>query len=186
MWKAPHCSATRPSRTSASLQSTSTASSAPYFFARSGTAPMSGSSYWPRSAVNAYGIAPFSRIQASAQHVSRPPENAMPTRSPTGSELRMTPLIPRLLRHRRSRYLREMPLRPDRRGLHWRLRRAYGACSCVPVDGVPELLFELGAGHAVARGDEHRVLAGDRARDLLERRVVDRVGERHREAVRRR
>src|SRR5690242_15396734 len=90
MWKAPHCSATRPSRTSASLQSTSTASSAPYFLARSGTAAMSGSSYWPRSAVNAYGTAPFSRIQAIAQQVSRPPLKAIPTRSPTGSESRMT------------------------------------------------------------------------------------------------
>ena len=54
---------------------------------------MSGSSYWPRSAVNAYGIAPRSRIHASAQQVSRPPENAMPIRSPTGSESRMTPLM---------------------------------------------------------------------------------------------
>src|SRR6266404_3443532 len=51
---------------------------------------MSGSSYWPRSAVNAYGIAPCSRIQASAHDVSSPPENAMPTRSPTGSAARMT------------------------------------------------------------------------------------------------
>ena len=32
------------------------------------------------------GDAPRSRIQASAQHVSRPPEKAIPTRSPTGSE----------------------------------------------------------------------------------------------------
>ena len=46
--------------------------------------------------MNAYGIAPLSRIQASAQHVSSPPENAIPTRSPTGSESRMTPLTPRL------------------------------------------------------------------------------------------
>ena len=54
---------------------------------------MSGSSYWPRSAVNAYGTAPCSRIHASAQHVSSPPENAIPTRSPTGSEPRMTPAV---------------------------------------------------------------------------------------------
>jgi len=46
---------------------------------------MSGSSYWPRSAVNAYGIAQFSRIHARAQLVSSPPENAIPTRSPIGS-----------------------------------------------------------------------------------------------------
>ena len=89
MWNAPHWSAARPSRASASRQSTSTASSAPYCRALSGTAAMSGSSYWPRSAVKAYGIAPFSRIHASAQHVSRPPEKAMPTRSPTGSEPRI-------------------------------------------------------------------------------------------------
>ncbi len=30
-------------------------------------------------------MAPRSRIQATAADVSRPPENAMPTRSPTGS-----------------------------------------------------------------------------------------------------
>ena len=51
---------------------------------------MSGSSYWPRSAVNAYGTAPCSRIHASAQLVSSPPEKAIPTRSPTGSEPRIT------------------------------------------------------------------------------------------------
>src|SRR5579884_2832216 len=90
MWNAPQRSAARPSRASASLQSTSTASSAPHASARSGTASMSGSSYCPRSAVNAYGTAPCSRIHAIAQHVSRPPEKAMPTRSPTGSEARMT------------------------------------------------------------------------------------------------
>src|SRR5262249_335712 len=135
---------------------------------------MSGSSYCPRSAVNAYGVAPFSRIQASAQHVSSPPENAMPTRSPTGSASRMTPVIPAPGAGRAGTSAPRPP------------RRAYAASSCVPVDGVAELLLELGAGHAVARGDEDRVLAGDRAGDLLERRVVDRVGQRDREAVRRR
>src|SRR6478752_10770226 len=49
---------------------------------------MSGSSYCPRSAVYVHGTAPFSRIQATATEVSRPPEKAMPTRSPTGSEVR--------------------------------------------------------------------------------------------------
>ena len=34
------------------------------------------------------GRAPFSRIQATAADVSRPPENAMPTRSPTGNDVR--------------------------------------------------------------------------------------------------
>ena len=45
---------------------------------------MSGSSYCPMSAVYVHGMAPLSRIQATATEVSRPPENAMPTRSPMG------------------------------------------------------------------------------------------------------
>src|SRR3954454_24823584 len=49
---------------------------------------MSGSSYWPMSAVYVHGTAPFSRIHATATEVSSPPENAMPTRSPTGREVR--------------------------------------------------------------------------------------------------
>ncbi len=51
MWKAPHCSAISPSRTSSGRQSTRRAASAPYSLARSGTVSSSGSSYWPRSAV---------------------------------------------------------------------------------------------------------------------------------------
>src|SRR6478609_4749955 len=86
MWKAPHCSAIRPSSTSARFASTSRAISAPYSWARPGTAAMSGSSYWPMSAVYVHGTAPFSRIHATATEVSRPPEKAMPTRSPTGRE----------------------------------------------------------------------------------------------------
>src|SRR6185312_11022172 len=39
------------------------------------------------SAVYAQGTAPFSRIHATATEVSRPPEKAMPTRSPTGREV---------------------------------------------------------------------------------------------------
>src|SRR3954452_5897355 len=88
MWNAPHCSAIRPSSTRARLASTSRAISAPYSLARPGTASMSGSSYWPMSAVYVHGTAPFSRIHATAQEVSRPPENAIPTRSPTGRLLR--------------------------------------------------------------------------------------------------
>src|SRR5882757_7301817 len=49
---------------------------------------MSGSSYWPMSAVYVHGTAPLSRIQATATEVSRPPEKAMPTRSPVGREVR--------------------------------------------------------------------------------------------------
>src|ERR1700761_8023924 len=57
---------------------------------------MSGSSYWPMSAVYVKGTAPFSRIHATATEVSRPPEKAIPTRSPTGREastLVMTAII---------------------------------------------------------------------------------------------
>ena len=89
MWNAPHWSATSPSWTSCSRQSTTRASSAPYSSARAGIPSTSSSSYWPRSAVYAYGMPPFSRIQATATEVSRPPEKAMPMRSPTGSEVRM-------------------------------------------------------------------------------------------------
>src|SRR6478736_2741321 len=127
----------------------STASSAPNSIAFSGTASMSGSSYWPRSAVKAYGIAPRSRIQASAQHVSRPPEKAIPTFSPTGSDERMTPL-PFLF---------------------------------IVLEVVRERIAELVGAGAVADGDEDRVVARDRAGDLREVRVVDRVGERDRETA---
>ena len=51
MWKAPQASAASPSSTSGSRQSTDRASSAPYSIARWGTPEMSGSSYWPMSAV---------------------------------------------------------------------------------------------------------------------------------------
>src|SRR3954454_9065569 len=49
---------------------------------------MSGSSAWPMSAVYVHGTAPLSRIHATATEVSRPPEKAIPTRSPTGREAR--------------------------------------------------------------------------------------------------
>src|SRR3954463_11866698 len=87
MWKAPQVSAASPSSTSAARQSTSRAISAPYWAARPGTEPMSGSSYWPMSAVYVQGTAPLSRIHATATEVSRPPEKAIPTRSPTGREV---------------------------------------------------------------------------------------------------
>ena len=50
-WNAPQVSAARPSSTSAARQSTRRAISAPYASARPGTDAMSGSSYWPMSAV---------------------------------------------------------------------------------------------------------------------------------------
>src|SRR6478609_5312565 len=98
MWKAPHCSAIRPSSTSARFASTSRAISAPYSWARPGTAAMSGSSYWPMSAVYVHGTAPFSRIHATATDVSSPPEKAMPTRSPTGRE-ESTLVTPQIMHH---------------------------------------------------------------------------------------
>src|SRR4051812_6491414 len=48
---------------------------------------MSGSSYCPRSAVYVHETAPRSLIHATATEVSRPPEKAIPTRSPTGREV---------------------------------------------------------------------------------------------------
>src|SRR5580658_6562331 len=88
MWNAPQERAASPSSTRAARQSTRRAVSAPYAVARPGTEAMSGSSYWPRSAVYAHGTAPFARIHATATEVSRPPEKAIPTRSPTGREVR--------------------------------------------------------------------------------------------------
>src|SRR3954468_11159223 len=88
MWNAPHASAARPSPTSCGLMSTTRAISAPYSLARTGTPAMSSSSYWPRSAVWVQGIPPLSRIQATATEVSRPPEKAMPMRSPFGMEVK--------------------------------------------------------------------------------------------------
>ncbi|GAA1693534.1 hypothetical protein GCM10009792_12030 [Microcella alkalica] len=40
------------------------------------------------------GMAPLSRIHATATEVSRPPENAMPTRSPTGRDVKTLDTIP--------------------------------------------------------------------------------------------
>src|SRR5690242_16792826 len=87
MWNAPQASAASPSSTIAERQSTSRVISAPYAVARPGTDSMSGSSACPRSAVYVHGIAPLSRIHATATDVSRPPEKAIPTRSPTGKEV---------------------------------------------------------------------------------------------------
>src|SRR4051794_16476626 len=87
MWNAPQVRAARPSSTSAARQSTSRAISAPYAVARPGTVSISGSSYWPRSAVQVHGTAPLPRIHATATEVSRPPEKAIPTRSPTGRKV---------------------------------------------------------------------------------------------------
>src|ERR1700693_3558770 len=93
MWNAPQVRAASPSSTSAARQSTSRAISAPYAMARPGTEAMSGSSYWPMSAVYVHGTAPFARIHATATEVSRPPEKAIPSRSPTGREVSTLDMI---------------------------------------------------------------------------------------------
>ena len=88
MWNAPHCSAIRPSRTSSSRQSTRRACLGavllgPVGHARRGRARRTGRGRRCRRT----GSRPCSRIQATAADVSRPPEKAMPTRSPTGSDV---------------------------------------------------------------------------------------------------
>src|ERR1039457_1719968 len=87
IWNDPQARAASPSSTRAARQSTSRAVSAPYTVARPGTEAMSGSSYWPMSAVYGNGTPSFSRNHATATELSRPPEKAIPTRSPTGREV---------------------------------------------------------------------------------------------------
>src|SRR3954449_12162091 len=137
---------------------------------------MFGSSYWPRSAVNAYGIAPFSRIHASAHEVSSPPEKAIPTFSPTGSDPRMTPVSSLTL------ISAPVPAKPALRSLPApsSLRR-----SSEVVLQAAELHRELSRGRGVGARDEDGVVARDRAGDVGERRGVDRVGEGGREPARR-
>ena len=47
-------------------------------------------------------MAPFSRIHATATEVSRPPEKAMPTRSPTGRDCKTLDMPSILLRPART------------------------------------------------------------------------------------
>ena len=99
MWKAPHCSATRPSWTSSSRQSTRRAASAPYCLARSGTLVEIG--LVVLAEVGGVGV----RDGALARASTPPPptcrarrRTAMPTRSPTGSDISTRePVIDRLL-----------------------------------------------------------------------------------------
>src|SRR4051794_30017919 len=150
-WKAPQASAASPSSTSSRRQSTLRASSAPYCSARSGTPETSGSSYWPMSAVYAHGIAPLSRIQATATEVSSPPENAMPTRSPTGREVRT------LLTASSSRF--EVLLASDR------------------VREGQQVVGQRAPALGVAGHHEQGVVTGDRADDVRQAGAVERRGE---------
>ena len=89
MWNAPHCNAIRPSRTSSARQSTSRASSAPYCLARSGTPRQVG--LVVLAEIGGVGVRASRPCRASTRR--RPTcrarrENAMPTRSPTGSDVR--------------------------------------------------------------------------------------------------
>ena len=88
MWNAPQASATRPSSTSGARQSTSRAISAPYCRRAPGRRRRRARRTGRGRPCRCRGSAPFSRIQATATEVSRPPEKAMPTRSPTGREVR--------------------------------------------------------------------------------------------------
>ena len=109
---------------------------------------MSGSSYWPRSAVYVHGIAPLSRIHATATEVSRPPENAMPTRSPFGQGGEDLAHVSRF------RWVVGVLLREGEEP---------------PGDGVAALRV---AGH-----HEHGVVAGDGAEHGVELGLVDGAGE---------
>src|ERR1700755_1196612 len=113
---------------------------------------MSGSSYCPMSAVDVHGMAPLSRIQATATEVSRPPENAMPTRWPTGREVRT------LLTRRLSDRGIEGSGGSGRRLLG---QRQESSGQCVAAGGV-------------APDQQDRVVAGDGAQDLGVLRLVQR------------
>src|SRR4051812_18773327 len=149
MWKAPHAIAARPSSTSGRRQSTARAISAPYCTARSGTPLMSGSSYCPMSAVYVHGMAPFARIQATATDVSRPPENAIPTRSPAGREVRT------LLTSRRLHQVLCSRLRALRQG-----------------DEMADQIVTTGR---IAADDQDGVISGDRAEYLGQAGAVQRA-----------
>src|SRR6478735_9275021 len=96
------------------------------------------------SAVYVHGIAPFSRIQATATDVSKPPENAMPTRLPTGRDVRTLLTLC---------------------SFFWLLVVAGGEGE--------EALGELRSTRGVARDDHDGVVTGDRAQDLGDLGLVD-------------
>src|SRR3954447_4591174 len=112
---------------------------------------MSGSSYWPRSAVYVHGTAPFSRIHATATEVSSPPEKAMPTRSPTGREVRT------LLTVSSSRF--EVLLASDR------------------VRQGQQVVGQRAPALRVAGHHEQGVVTGDGADDVRQAGAVERRGE---------
>src|SRR3954451_9720114 len=101
---------------------------------------MSGSSYWPMSAVYVHGTAPLSRIHATATEVSRPPEKAIPTRSPTGREVST------------------LDTSTSMHGHAWLCKREVGGGSDLAGEGRPQ-----GPGQLVPHaGVDHQPGAGDR------------------------
>src|SRR5690349_19420727 len=127
---------------------------------------MSGSSYCPMSAVYVHGTAPLSRIQATATEVSSPPENAMPTRSPVGREVRT--LLIRFLSWVRGKG-----------GRGWA-----GSVEC-STGQAHESSYDVLAALGVAGDDHHRVVAGDGAEHVAELGLVEGAGEEVRRTRRR-
>src|SRR6188472_2688288 len=111
-------------------------------------------------------MAPLSRIQATAAEVSRPPEKAMPTRSPTGSDVK-TLLTGGEATDLRGGGLRFRP--DDRPG-----RRIRGR-----IDGRRDLVGDRGDGPVqtaeAGHGDQRRG-AGDGQLDVRETPHVVEVG----------
>src|SRR3954452_22931244 len=103
-------------------------------------------------------MAPLSRIQATATEVSSPPEKAMPTRSPLGSEVR-TLLIgfPSCGAGRCGR------------GRSWSVECSSGQAH--------ESSYDALAAGRVARDHDHGVVAGDGAEHVAELGLVERGGE---------
>ena len=98
-------------------------------------------------------MAPFSRIQATATEVSRPPEKAMPTRSPTGREVRtLLTVVPSFVR-----------LRGGVGVVVGQRRGSVGPSASPPV--------------GVAADHQHGVVAGDGAEDVGQLGLVERGGE---------
>src|SRR3954454_11137923 len=114
---------------------------------------MSGSSDCPLAAGELDELAPVSRIQACAAQQSRPPENAMPTRWPTGREVRtlLTKFLGSGSWSRRLDRRRKGDGLGSGRGLLGQRQESSG--QVVPALGVPP-------------DQQHRVVAGDRAEDV--------------------
>src|SRR3954447_22102568 len=134
---------------------------------------MSGSSYWPRSAVYVHGIAPLSRIQATATEVSRPPEKAMPTRSPLGREVR-TLLTSRTFR--RS-FGGAVSARRSLRSPFDHLVAVRTWLTECSAGQAHESSYDVLAAGRVARDHQDGVVAGDGAEHVAELGLVQRRGQ---------